>query len=361
MKVNTKLSTYEICALTVIFIGIKLSDTTPILLSQNTQNAFWYVPLLSFIIIFPFFLILLYLLKKNNAKHLVDLCEILLGKSFGKILSLLIFFLGFCLSALDYRIYVNQIKLLYFEKSSLLIIFILLIFISVFGAIRGIKVIGYTAKVFFPLLQFSLVLLIVLVFPSLIIERVYPIFGSGLDQVIHESVFKGSLFSSFIYLMMILPVVRKPENFYKGTIFGLIISVGQIVLLFFIYTTFFDYNSIEKTAFPFHDITLYIDLGSFFTNIETLFMTFWLLATFIHFILLLYLNTWFFGAIFNIDKFELLILPIGFLMMVVGLLPSNTVVTEFVYRNQLLNFTTIFIYIFPLILLISHFLKRNRE
>src|SRR5699024_9770311 len=138
-----------------------------------------------------FFLILLYLLKKNNAKHLVDLCEILLGKSFGKILSLLIFLLGFCLSALDYRSYVNQIKLLYFEKSSLLIIFILLIFISVFGAIRGIKVIGYTAKVFFPLLQFSLVLLIVLVFPSLIIERVYPIFGSGLDQVIHESVFKG--------------------------------------------------------------------------------------------------------------------------------------------------------------------------
>lgn len=360
MRINTKLTTYEICTLTIIFIGIKLTDTTPSLLSDSTQNAFWYIPLISFIVMFPFFLITLYLLNKYKADHLVDLLQILLGKTLGKALAFFIFIFSFFLSAFDFRSYVNQIELMYFDKSSITIIFALLIFISIFGAIRGIKVIGYTAKVFFPLFQISLALLVILVYPSLVFERIYPIFGSGLSNVMYEGIFKGSFFSSFILLMMILPVARKPENFYKGTIMGLIISVLQIVFLFLIYATFFDYKSIERVPYPFHDVALYIDLGSFFTNIETFFMTFWLFAVFIRFILLLYLNTWLFGATFDIDNFELLILPMGFLIMVIGLIPDNIIVNEFIYRNHLLNLNTIFLFIVPVILLICHFFKRKK-
>lgn len=360
MKVDNHLSTYEICILTIILLGMKLTDTTPALLSQNTQNAFWYVPLISFFVILPSVLIAYYLMSKHNATNLVDLFEILLGKYLGKLLAFIIFLFSFVLTAFDYRSYVNQIKLLYFERSSLLIIFILLIFISIFGAIRGIKTLGYTARVFFPFLQTTLSILAILILPSIVVERIYPIFGTGLSNVLYDGVSKSSLFSGFFLLMMLYPVVRKPKDFYKGTIIGLLLSLFQILLLFFIYATFFDYKSIEKTPFPFHDIALYISVGSFFTNIETFFMAFWLIATYLRFMLLLYLNTWVFGAIFNIEKFELLVLPMGFLTLVVGLIPNNTVVTELVYRNQILDIVTIITLTFPLILLIGHFLKRRK-
>ncbi|WP_440897351.1 GerAB/ArcD/ProY family transporter [Amphibacillus sp. Q70] len=360
MKVDTKLSTYEICALTIIFISLKLSDTTPTLLAQTTQNAFWYVPLLSIIVISPFLFILYYLLAKYKARNLVDLFEILLGKFLGKTLAFFIFLYSYFLAAFDFRGYVNQIKLLYFEKSSINIIFVLLIFICIFGGIRGIKVIGYTAKVFFPFLELVLLLLVALTLPSIVVERIYPIFGSGLSHVLTESVSRTSLFASTILLMMIPSIAKKPENFYKGTIIGLIISAIQIVFLFFIYTTFIDYKSISKTPFPFHEIALYVDLGSFFTNVETFFMTFWLLATFIRFTLFLYLITWLFGAIFNIEKFELLLLPMGFLIMVIGLIPDNMIITELVYRNQLLSIASTTTFVFPLILLVGHFFKRGK-
>lgn len=359
MKVNSKLSTYEIFALTNIAIVMIITDTTPSLLAQNTKNAFWYVPLVSFLVVLPSFLILLYLLRKYNAEHLVELLEILFGKFLGKVFAFIVFMANFLLLTLDKRSYVGQIKLLYFEQSQLFSIFIILAIVCIFGAVRGIKVIGYTAKLFLPYFQISLIILIILIIPSLIPERIFPIFGSGLTEVIQEGVLKGSIFSKFTLLLMVLPAVKEPKYFYKGTLLGLMISVIQIIFFYFIYTTFFDYDSIATTPFPFHEVTQYIRLGDFFTNIETFFLIFWLLAMFIRFILFLYLTSWLFGAIFQINNFELLILPIGFLLMLVGLLPNNAIVTEVVYRNNLFNLLTPIIIIIPFILLIRHFFKQR--
>ena len=361
MRINTKLSTYEIFSLTNIAISMIITNTTPSLIAQTTQNAFWYVPLISFIVVLPSLLILLYLLNKYDAEHFVDLLERLLGKFFGKTIAFIVFLSNFFLLAFDQRSYVSQIKTLYFEQSQLISIFTILTLISIFGAIRGIKVLGYTAKIFLPYFLISLCLLVVLIFPSLIPQQIFPIFGTGLTHVIREGVSKGSIFSKFTLLFMLLPVVRKPKDFYKGALIGLILSVLQIITFFFIYTAFFDYDSIATTPFPFHEMTQYISLGDFFTNIESFFLVFWLASTFIRFILYLYLISWLFGAIFNIKNFELLISPLGFLLMLIGLLPGNMIVTEMVYRNTLFDLTTPIIIIFPLILLISHFIRRIRR
>lgn len=361
MKVNSKLSTYEIFALTNISIAMTITNTTPSLLAQTTRNAFWYVPLISFIVVLPSLLILLYLLHKYQAEHFVDLLEILLGKPLGKTLAFFVFLGNFFLIAFDQRSYVGQIKLLYFEQSQPFSIFIIFTIICIFGAVKGIKVLGYTAKMFLPYFLLSLVLLVILIFPSLIPNQIFPIFGSGFTPVIQEGVLKGSLYSKFILLLMILPVARKPKEFYKGAIIGLIFSVIQITFFFFLFTAFYDYDSIATTPFPFHEMTQYIRLGEFFTNIESFFLVFWLLMVFIRFILFLYLVAWMFGAIFNIKNFELLILPIGFLLMVIGLLPDNVIVTETVFRNGLFNRLTPFIIIFPLILLVCHFFKRRKR
>lgn len=361
MRVNTKLSTYEVFALTNILIALIITDSTPSIIAQNTKNAFWYVPLISFMIMLPPLLILLYLLSKYNAEHLVDLFEILLGKFLGKTFAFLIFIINFLLMAFDNRSYVEQIKILYFSQSSSLIIFVFLTFVCVFGAIRGIKVIGYTAKILLPYIMISFAFLIILILPSIVPERILPIFGSGLSNVLEEGFLKGSLFSKFSLLLMIIPSVREPKAFYKGGLIGLLVSVVQIILFFFLYATFFDYNSVTSAPFHFHEITQYIRLGEFFTNIETFFLIFWLLAMFIRFILILYLISWLFGSIFNIKNFELLILPIGFLSMVVGLLPDNPSTTEMFFRDRLLNITTPFVIFYSLFLLMFHFFKKRKE
>lgn len=362
MKVNNKLSSYEVFSLTNLLIAMCITNTTPSLLAQTTQNAFWLVPLISFVSTLPPLLILLYLVNKYNAEHLVDLLEKLLGKVFGKVMALVLFIPSFFVLAFQKRSYVGQIKILYFEQSPIVVIFGLLTIICVFGAVKGIKVIGYTAKILLPFFQVSLIILIILIYPSLIIpERIFPIYGSGLSNLIQEGFLKGSLFSSFFLLLMIMPAIRKPKDFYKGGLTGLSISMIEMTLFFFIYTTFFDYNSIRTTPFPFHEITQFVRLGEFFTNIETFFLIFWLLSMFVRIVLFIYLIAWGFGTTFNIKQFELLIFPLGFLLMIIGLLPANPTVTETLYLQNLYSITTFTMGSFPFILLIFHFFKRVKE
>ncbi|WP_067840345.1 GerAB/ArcD/ProY family transporter [Amphibacillus sediminis] len=360
MKVDKKLAAFEMFSLTMILIALKLTDTTPSLFAQKAQNAFWYIPLLAFIVILPSLLILLYLLKHYQAKHLINLLEILLGNKLGKAIGFIFLLLNITFISLDSRNYVEQIRNLYFLNSSTLIIFVLFTIICIFGAIRGIEVIGYTAKIFFPFIFISFFLLAFLIYEELVWDRIFPIFGSGLPLIVEESLLKGSIYSDFILLTMGYSAFRKSHDFNTGGLVGLLFAIGVITFFFLIYAVVFDYNSIEKISFPFHEITQYVNLGDFFTNIETFFMVFWLLATFIRFILLLYLLTWLFGAIFNIKHFELLILPMGYLVMVVGLVPDNSVVNELIYRNQLLNLMTPIIMGFPLVLLLIHLFKRKK-
>lgn len=350
MQDHKTLRAGEMFALTILLVGLKFTDSTAALLSQEAQNAFWYIPLLAFMIMLPSFIIMLALLNKYQDKHLIELLEAILGRLVGKCIGFVLFLGGFILIALDSRNYAEQIQLLYFPNSDTLIIFTLFVLLCFFSAKKGFEVIGFSAKVFLPFIIISMLLLALLVFEHVVWERVFPIFGSGATIVFSEGLWRGSLFIEFFLLMMAYTVFRSRDDFLKGGSLGMIISISGITFFFFIYTTIFDYNSIEKISFPFHEVTQYVNLGDFFTNIETFFMVFWLLASIMRFVILFYLITWVFAAIFNINEFEPLLLPISYLLFIFGLLPDNSVMTELVYRNKLLDYMTPFIGLLPFFL-----------
>src|SRR5699024_1618043 len=105
----------------------KLTDSTPALLAQDTQNAFWLSPIISFVCIFPSFLLMIYLLKKYQDKNLVELLEAITTKWIGKLLGIIIFLFGFLSITFDSRNYIEQSKLLYFPESPTLFIYLIFI------------------------------------------------------------------------------------------------------------------------------------------------------------------------------------------------------------------------------------------
>ncbi|GAE95379.1 spore germination protein GerKB [Gracilibacillus boraciitolerans JCM 21714] len=345
------LRTKEIIAITLILVGIKLSDSTPALLAQKAQNGFWLIPILSFICIFPSFLIMLYLLKKYNDKNLVELMEAITGKWIGKSIGLLLFLFAFFTTTLDSRNYIEQVKLLYFPpQSPTMVIFFVFIGVVFFGAKKGIEVIGFTSWISLAFIKASALLVVVLALGDLVIQRIFPIFGSGLPNILTEGVKKASMFAELFFLLIAYKATKATSMFVKGIIIASIITLFEITLFYFIYISIFDYNSVNKIAFPFQDLTQFIELGQFFTNIETMFMVFWLLAAFIKFIILIYLTTWIFGEIFAIRNFEPLLLPFSFLVIMIGLLPFNAVINELILRESLLTIMSPFFIILPYLL-----------
>ncbi len=350
MQNNGYLRIKEIIAMVLLLVGIKLSDSTPTLLAQKAQNGFWLIPLLSFICIFPGFLLMLYLLKKYQDKNLVELVETLTGKWIGKSIGLLLFLFAFFSLTLDSRNYIEQIKLLYFPESPTVMIFFLFIGIVFFGAKKGIEVIGITSWIFLPVIKVSAILVVMLVFGDMVFQRVFPIFGSGLPSILSEGVKKASIFAELFFLLIAYKVTKSTSMFPKGMIVASLLTILEMTIFYFIYISVFDYNSIEKIAFPFHDITQFINFGQFLTNIETIFMVFWLFAAFLKFIIFIYITTWIFGEIFAIRNFEPLLLPFCFLVIMIGLLPFNTVMNELVLRETLLTIMSPFFIILPYLL-----------
>ncbi len=357
MQNNGFLRGREIAAMVLIIVGIKLSDSTLALLAQKAQNGFWLIPIIGFVCIFPSFLILLYLLKKYKDKNLIEMFEQLLGKWGGKILGIILFLFALFTTTVQSRNYVEQIKLLYFPESPTIAIFFIFFTVAFFGAKRGIEVIGYTTWIGLLFVKLSAFLIVILVFGDVVFERIYPIFGADFSIVLKEGFLKSSMFGELIFFLIAYLAAQDTKMFRKGSIIAACIAILEITLYCIIYVTVFDYNSVSKIAFLFHDITQFINMGQYFTNIETIFMVFWLFAAFLKFIILGYIIVWIYGAVFHIRNFEPLLLPFYFIIGSYGLLPFSSARNELVFHDQLLNTMSPFLIIFPYILLLVAFMK----
>ncbi|WP_186576841.1 GerAB/ArcD/ProY family transporter [Aquibacillus kalidii] len=357
MKDHKTLKTRELFAMMTIFVGMKLADTTPSLLSSKASNAFWMIPIISFIVIIPSFLLLIFLLKKYKDKNLIQLLEAILGTYLGKALGFTIFLSAFLSLSLDSRNYVEQIKLLYFPESPTTILYFVFIGVAFIGAKKGLEVIGYSSWIGLPLIKFSMLLMAFLIFDRIILLRIFPIFGDGLDVVLTQGIKKASIFSELFLFTIAYTAFKDTNTFRKGSYLGSFVVIFEITFFFLLYTLVFDYNSVGKVAFPFHDITQYINFGDYFTNVETFFMVFWLLAAYMRFIIFLYLIAWIFAAVFNIKEFEPLILPFAFFTIIIGMIPDNTLLNDLFYRDRLLNYMTPLFISFPIILWIVAFFK----
>ncbi|UOQ49558.1 endospore germination permease [Gracilibacillus caseinilyticus] len=347
----------EILAMTLIIVGIKFSDSTSSLMSQQAQNGFWLIPLISFVCIFPGFLLMLYLLKKYKDKNLVELIETIIGKWAGKLICLLLFIFAFLTLTLDSRNYVEQIKQLYFQESPTDTVYYIFFIVVLFGAKKGFEVIGFTSWITLLFTKASVLIVFLLITGDMVLQRIFPIFGQGLSILLTEGVKKASIFAELFFLLIAYQSAKSTSMFRKGSIIASIIGLFEILLFFFVYVCVFDYNSIKKIAFPYHDITQFVNLGQFFTNIETFFMVFWLLAAFLKFIIFIYITSWIFGEIFAIRNFEPLLLPFSFLVVMIGLIPLNSVINELVLRETLLTIMSPFFIIFPFILWSIAFFK----
>ncbi|WP_053217689.1 GerAB/ArcD/ProY family transporter [Virgibacillus senegalensis] len=349
-KKESRLRAREAFAMIILMIGVKISNTTPSLFAQTGANAFWLMPTVSLAVILPSVLLLYYLLKQYENKNLVELIVQVLGRRLGKVIAFLLFLIFFVLMSIEGRSYTEQLKLLYFPDSPTPFIFFILFAIAFYGAKRGLETMGSASWIFLFYIKASVLLLAVLIFRETITDRIFPIFGNGLKHLVIEGAKKASLFSDLFLLAMAYTTFDSSRKFRLGVLSGFTFVFIEMTFFFFLYCTTFDYNSIDKIAFPFHELTQYVNMGDFFTNIETFFMIFWLFAAFIKYMIYLYFISWIFGAVFNIKEFEPLILPFAFFGIVIGMIPENAVINELVFKSFFMNIITPFFVGFPVLL-----------
>lgn len=318
-----KIGIREYIAIAVLIFTGKVSDDTPALLTQSLWNTIWMTPIIDGILtIIPLYF-LLYTIGKYPNQHFSDIFKHLFGRFFGVIVLLLLWLISAIIIILDSAIYTNIIESIYYSKTPTIVIAFTFIGVSSYMAKRGLEQIGSVAWIFFPFIMAALFLAFILTIPKFNPSFLFPIFGPGEWEVMKQSALKtSSLYIDLLYLSFLAPFLSSKGAFKKGTIISFISAIALITIGYIVFVGLFDYRSLRMLNYPYHELILYIHLG-FITNIETIFLPFSLIASFIRFAIFLYINALILGKICKIDDFERLIPLLAILFAFLGNMFGN--------------------------------------
>nr|WP_263327448.1 endospore germination permease [Neobacillus sp. Marseille-Q6967] len=345
-----KIGLREIFSILVFMISTKATDITVTQLIERTFNSAWMVIIGSFIMILPSLIALNLVLKKYQTKNLLEVTQITLGRPIAFLLGLILFFILLFGTAVESRSYTDQLITMNFPKTPLFILYMIFLFICLFGAKKGWEALGSVAWMVFPYITLAVTLLFVLLMKDSVLNRIFPIFGTGKWEVVKASFQSISIYGDAVIIAMMYPFVKDHKTFSKGYFGSLIYTVTLMAFMYILYILVFDYRSVGKITYPFSEATRLVNIGRVITNIETFFLTFWLLAVIVKFAVYIYLVCSVFGFVFKIKEFEHTIIPITILILLIGMYPANVMENTFLYKHQLMTYTKYYFLSLPLML-----------
>ncbi|MFT4412720.1 GerAB/ArcD/ProY family transporter [Fredinandcohnia humi] len=342
-----KVGIREYVAVIMLTVGVKLSDDTPAILVEHLKNAYWMVPFVTGIILFiPTFLLVKVITAHQNKKNLYDLFIHLFGKYIGTSLSLFLCIGLFTEISTDSGIYVDIISTMYFTNTPPLIIYIVLISVSAYGAKKGIQHIGSVSWLVLFYIKATLILALLLALRNSTTSFLFPLLGPGGLDIVKQSYSHVSLFGEYLFIGLLAPFLTSSKAFKRGTFISYCVILIEMGISFIVYLCLFDYEPLQTLNYPYHELIRIISIG-FLTNIETFFFPIWLLAAFIRFSFYFFIMALFFGAIFKIKNYEDLIPTFAALAIIIGMFPETPTFTIYQFKDSLLHAFSPFYLLLP--------------
>ena len=285
------------------------------------------------------------LFKNFPSCDIIDISEYLGGKVFKQIIGIIfIFYFTFNASIL-LRNFCEYLKIVYYPMTS--IVFILLLFIiAVCVANKG--EFETISKVNFIVLPFVLITVLFIFFANtghLSLENIYPILGNGFFSTFISGLGNLGAFGGIAIIYFLPPYLNNPEKFKKISIVSIGISIIYLILC--IATILFMFSSIMQVdeIMPLYSAARYIEFGSFFQRLESIFILIWILEIVCYLSISVRISMTTFKKIANLSTSKPLILNFGLLIFAIALLPKNTSISIFlentIYRYLVIGIVLI--------------------
>ena len=159
-------------------------------------------------------------------------------------------------------------------------------------------------------------------------ERIFPIFGDGLWNTFVLGLGNLASFGGIAFLYFLPPYLKQPEKMKKIAVLSIGISAVYLILcvatLLFMFSFFIDTNEIT----PLYNATRYIEFGSFFQRLESVFLLTWILAFACYISIVIKFAMSIFKKLTNIETKKPLIDIFGILVLGISLTPKNYAISD---------------------------------
>ncbi|WP_150275742.1 GerAB/ArcD/ProY family transporter [Paenibacillus tepidiphilus] len=296
-------------------------------------------------------------------KNLVELSRMILGKWAGNAVAA--FYLLFFLLAGS--TYIREIEdfmcTQIYEGTPGGVIRFMAIFLLVYGLQKGLETLGRAAQIFLPFFVVFLILLFVLLFPDVRLERLYPIMNTPVPDMLHTVMFGVFYpFGELCVFFMVYPYARKQSTTGRDIFLTLTLSAVALNLILFLSLTVLGVYFSEHEFYAAYILAQRINVGNFLQRIEALMATTWIISTYFKTALYYYAFVLGTAEFFKMKSYQPLIFPVAFLLYGLSYLIAEDIIF---YVKEIpafwVDWDFTYGFVLPLLLLIVHSLRKRKS
>lgn len=356
---RTKIGQSEAIALLVTAISTKVLLGYPAVMVNYGGEAAWMIIIFSGLITLGFFLLITKFIALFPEQSLPAAAEEVVGPYLGGLIVLIILSNWVFSVALTLRIFSETMLIVALPETPLSVIVVTLLLSAGIAAYLGFNTIARASYLAFPFTAGSILLMLLLTYPQWEFDYLFPLFGTGLDQILKYGALRSSDFRE-LNLLFFFPLLFYPKQIRSIGMASVIISTAIFFLVVITYLLSFPSTIENEPYLPLYMMARSVYLGRFIQRIELLFALFWVVSG------LLWISLGFYGAAFLISQwlklpdYRPLLLPVGILIFALAFLPANLPDAS-IWSNELTgnisflpNFTII-----PLLLIIAKIRRKG--
>ncbi|CAI6083518.1 GerAB/ArcD/ProY family transporter [Cohnella sp. JJ-181] len=300
---------------------------------------------------------------RHPDKTLIEYTELLLGKWVGKIVGLLFFSYFFLLSALVLRNVGDFITTIVMPETPIQAVHLILLIAIAMGVGLGLEVIARSAEIFLPWVLLLLFFLIVFLFPKIEMDRIQPVFESGIKAILRGSLSVISIpYLELVVFLMIFPYAGKPERRGAAIIKGGLIGGTVLVVITLLCVLVLGWDFASRHTFPSYTLAKKIQIGEFLQRIEVLVAIIWFLTIFFKLVLCFYASLLGLAQLLKMNSYRPLIVPCAMIVLIVSIVVYPNIVYFRIFASEIWPFYALTMgFLLPLLVWIASMIRSTGD
>ena len=277
---NTKLGNLEaisiILTITITHSILTLPKELMSLVGSASLLNIVYVSILAI-----FICIIIYKLLSNfPGLDILDISEFLGGKPLQRFVGFAFLAYVIFISSILLRTFSNCLQIVYYPMTDLIFIISIFIVSIPITCNFNLSTIFKANLLIVPIVLASVIFLFIINTKYFTIQNMYPLFGYGINTTFIKGASNIFAFGGIATLYLIPPLLKNNNQLKNVTIVSIIISAVYFIMTIATILFMFNSTSFTNELMPLYSAVRYIEFGSFFQRLDSVFLLTWILAFF---------------------------------------------------------------------------------
>lgn len=347
-----------LCVLINLFT-VKMLFTYPRNMVILSGNAAWLQCLFVSLIFLLIYVVSITLYEKIGKINIIEACKKIGGKPLKIIVGLVISIILFSNISITTRAFPESIKIVLLPLTPVKIISLVFLSVSAIGAYIGIYSVSRIHSLFIPIVGILMILFALLLIPYADINNLFPILGTGTQNIFLYGIESISIFGDLIVLFILMPFFENFNMIKKTGRSAVIISGIVSTVIVLLYNLIYSYPASTEFLFPVYNMSRIIRIGDFFQRLEAFFEFIWSISILLYSSIYIFTICYLWKEIFDLKYYKQLIFPVTVIMGSLSFIPSSMV--DLLLIGELVSkFSMPISFLIPIIISIFYRIKNKK-